>query len=75
MGGVALSVFLVAVGAVSVGGFEDDLPGSFCVWVFCAVASQGVVVCPCGEVDGIAVPRHLGVEIEGEGIGVQSFGE
>ena len=62
-------------GAVGVGGVEEDLPGSLGVGVGCSVAAEGVVVGPGGEVYGVFVPGHFGVEVEGEGVGVEAFGE
>jgi len=62
-------------GAVAVGGVQEDLPGSLGVFVGGAIAASGVVVGPGGQVYGVFVPGHFGVEVEGEGVGVETFGE
>ena len=68
-------MIFVAVGAVAVGGLEEDLPGAASVRIVCTVAARGVGVGPIGQVDRIFVPGHLGVEIEGVGIGVEALGK
>src|ERR1700733_8574474 len=68
-------MILHAVGAISVDCLCDDFPCFRCVSIFFAVAALSVGMGPLAEVDGFAVPRHLGVELIGEGIRVEAFGK
>lgn len=71
--GVALTG--LAISTIAVGGMRKDPPGTFGMSVFFTVASEGVVVGPRAEVDGVAMPCHLGVEVEGKWTGVEAFSE
>ena len=79
--GVTLALGGAVSGAITVGGVEEDLPGTLGVGIGvvivggAAVAAESVGVGPGVEVDGIFVPGHFGVEVEGEGVGVEAFGE
>src|SRR5580692_5783079 len=66
---------LHAISAISIDCLRDDAPRLGCVTIFFAVAAQGVGVGSFSEVNGLAVPSHLGVELVGEGIRVEAFGE
>ena len=73
MCGVAFAVFHVAVGAVAVGSLEKELPRATGVRIVRSITANRVGIGPLGQGDRISMPCHFGVEVEGEGVGIESL--